>query len=86
MDVWRRKILGFRVEQNESSELAADLLEKICAGEGLDPWHLVVHQDNGAPMKGATFKATMERIGITPSFSRPHVSDDNAFSEALFRR
>ena len=85
VDVWSRKITGFRVEDSEDSDLAAQLLVAVCASEGLDPADLVVHQDNGAPMKGATFKATMERLGITPSFSRPHVSNDNPFSEALFR-
>lgn len=85
VDVWSRKIVGWRVEHEESSELAAELLDELCAADGLDPASLVVHQDNGAPMKGATFKATMDRLGITPSFSRPHVSDDNPFSEALYR-
>jgi transposase InsO family protein len=85
VDVWSRKIIGFRVEETENSELAAELLEELCAAEGLDPTCLVVHQDNGTPMKGATFKATMERLGVIPSFSRPRVSDDNPFSEALFR-
>lgn len=85
VDVWSRKITGFRVEDSEDSDLAAQLLVEVCASEGIDPAGLVVHQDNGAPMKGATFKATMERLGITPSFSRPHVSDDNAYSESLFR-
>ena len=85
VDVWSRKIVGFRVEHEEDSELASDLLEEVCAAEGLVSNALVVHQDNGAPMKGATFKATMDRLGITSSFSRPRVSDDNPFSESLFR-
>lgn len=46
---------------------------------------LVVHSDNGSPMKGATMLATLQRLGVVPSFSRPSVSDDNAFVEALFR-
>ena len=46
---------------------------------------LVLHSDNGGPMKGATMLATMDRLGITPSFSRPRVSDDNPFSESCFR-
>ena len=51
----------------------------------LETGKLVVHSDNGAPMKGATMLATMPTLGTTPSFSRPNVSDDNAFGEALFR-
>jgi putative transposase len=85
VDVWSRKIVGWRIERQESSELAAELLDELCATDRLDPTRLVIHQDNGAPMKGATFKATMDRLGVTPSFSRPHVSDDNPFSEALYR-
>ncbi|SNX67529.1 integrase-like protein [Cereibacter ovatus] len=46
---------------------------------------LVLHADNGSPMKGATMKVTMERLGVIASFSRPRVSNDNPFSEALFR-
>src|SRR5262249_9205891 len=46
---------------------------------------LVVHSDNGAPMKGCTMLALMQSLGITASFSRPSISDDNAFAEALFR-
>jgi len=45
----------------------------------------VLHADNGGPMKGATMVATLERLGVLASFSRPGVSDDNPFSEALFR-
>ena len=45
----------------------------------------MLHSDNGSPMKGATMLATLQRLGVMPSFSRPSVSDDNPFSEALFR-
>jgi transposase InsO family protein len=85
IDVWSRKIVGFRVAEVEDGEVASQLLTEVCAAEGVDPDALVVHQDNGPPMKGATFKATMDKLGVTPSFSRPRVSDDNPFSEALFK-
>lgn len=85
IDVWSRKIVGLRVEHVEDGDLASELLVEICRRDDLDPDGLVVHQDNGGPMKGATLKATMERLGILASYSRPHVSDDNPFSEALFR-
>ena len=58
---------------------------KICTENDLDTEKLVVHSDNGAPMKGSTMLATMQSLGITASFSRPSISDDNAFAEALFR-
>jgi len=53
--------------------------------EGVSADELVLHSDNGAPMKGATMLATLQKLGVVPSFSRPSVSDDNPFSEALYR-
>jgi putative transposase len=64
---------------------AARLFEAICHESGLNPRGIVLHADNGGPMKGATMVATLERLGVLPSFSRPSVSNDNPFSEALFR-
>jgi putative transposase len=60
-------------------------IEQAIAAEGVDPGKLVLHADNGGPMKGSTLLATLQRLGVVPSFSRPSVSDDNPFSEALFR-
>lgn len=85
VDVWSRKIVAHQVYETECNELAADMLEQALRQQGAIEVDLVVHSDNGAPMKGATMKATMERLGVIPSFSRPRVSDDNPFSEALFR-
>jgi putative transposase len=85
VDVWSRKILGWEVHEEQTSERAADLLRSIAAEHDLEAEATVLHQDNGAPMKGATFLATLDDLGITKSFSRPRVSDDNAFIESLFR-
>jgi transposase InsO family protein len=85
LDVWSRKIVGWRVEDEECADLASKLLKTALKDEGHEGKNLVVHADNGGPMKGATMKATMEKLGIVSSFSRPRVSDDNPFSEALFR-
>ena len=85
IDVWSRRIVAAEVHEIQSAELAANLLTKACAEHAIDAEKLVVHSDNGAPMKGSTMLATMHELGITPSFSRPSVSDDNAFIEALFR-
>jgi putative transposase len=84
-DVWSRKILGWDVHDTESSELAADLVEQIRVDSNVDLRGWILHSDNGGPMKGATMLATMHRLGIVPSFSRPRVSDDNAYAESLFR-
>jgi putative transposase len=85
MDVFSRKIVGWEVAEDESSELAAELLRKIILKERLSSRHVALHSDNGSPMKGATMLATMQRLGVVPSFSRPAVSNDNPFSESLFR-
>ena len=85
VDVWSRKIVGWEVNPEESSDLAADLFDHTCAELGLDPGGIVLHSDNGGPMKGSTMLATLHKLGVVASFSRPRVSDDNPFSEALFR-
>lgn len=86
MDIYSRKIVGWEVLDVESSESAADLLGKIYLKEGLSKTSAVIlHSDNGSPMKGATMLATMQKLGVVPSFSRPSVSNDNPFSESLFK-
>ncbi len=84
-DVWSRAIVGFEVHEFESMELSAALIESTCRSEGVDRGGLVLHADNGGPMKGSTMLATLQRLGVVPSFSRPRVSDDNAYCESLFR-
>jgi len=85
LDVWSRRIVGAAVHDRESSDLAAELFCDTCAALHLDPEGLVFHSDNGGPMKGSTMLATLRHLGVVASFSRPSVSDDNPFSEALFR-
>ncbi len=85
LDIFSRKIVGWEVQERESAEHAADLACKAVWAEGCLTRPLVLHADNGSPMKGATMKATLERLGVIASYSRPRVSDDNPFSEALFR-
>jgi transposase InsO family protein len=85
LDVWSRKIMGARVYGEESMDLAAELFEQTCQRHHLDPEGIVLHSDNGGPMKGSIMLATLRRLGVAASFSRPRVSDDNPYSEALFR-
>lgn len=84
MDVYSRRIVGWEVHAEESSELAAALMRRVVMEAG-NPEGLKLHSDNGAPMKGNTLLATLQALGVVPSFSRPRVSDDNPFSESLFR-
>ena len=85
LDVWSRKIVGWAVHPEETSRAAAALFVATCAAEQIAARGIVLHADNGSPMKGATMLCTLQRLGVLPSFSRPGVSNDNAFSEALFR-
>jgi len=85
MDVFSRKIVGWEVFDRECAEHAATVFGKAHLREGVGADDLVLHSDNGAPMKGATMLATLQRLGVVPSFSRPSVSNDNPFSEALFK-
>lgn len=85
MDVFSRKIVGWQVYDTESSELASELMRDICAREHIAPNRVVLHSDNGSPMKGATMLATLQALGVAPSFSRPAVSNDNPYSESLFK-
>jgi len=85
VDIWSRMIVAWKVAEEESSEISSPMIVRACMEHGVDKDRLVIHSDNGGPMKGATLLATFQFLGIVPSFSRPRVSDDNPYSEALFR-
>ena len=85
MDIFSRKIVGWQIYETESSELAAEVMRDICERENIAPGQVVLHSDNGSPMKGATMLATLQALGVMPSFSRPAVSNDNPYSESLFK-
>lgn len=85
LDVWSRKVVSWEVHEAESSELAAAMIKRTCEAAAIDSAGLVLHSDNGGPMKGTTMLAMLESLGIAASFSRPGVSDDNPFPEAIFR-
>lgn len=85
LDVFSRKIVGWDVHDKESGEHSSMLLANICRDEGVSKNEVSLHSDNGSPMKAATMLVTMQRLGVMPSFSRPSVSNDNPFSESLFK-
>lgn len=85
LDIFSRKIVGFDVYESESAEYAACVVSKSYAVEKLREGDVTLHSDNGSPMKGSTMLATLKMLGIVPSFSRPSVSDDNPYSESLFK-
>ena len=85
LDIFSRKIVGWQVYETESSALASEVMRDICEREHIAPDQVVLHSDNGGPMKGATMLATLQSLGVMPSFSRPAVSNDNPYSESLFK-
>ena len=86
IDLFSRDIVGWEVWEEESSEHASELIRRACIAQGrLTTMPLVLHSDNGSPMKGATMLETLYALGITPSNSRPRVSNDNPYSESLFK-
>lgn len=84
-DIFSRKIVGYEVYEKECGEHASTLLQRTLLKEKCMYKGIVLHSDNGSPMKSFTFKAKMEELNIISSFSRPRVSDDNAYIESLFK-
>jgi putative transposase len=85
LDVYSRKVVGWEIHTEESSELASKLMRKACLSECINGQPLVLHADNGSPMKGASLLETLRQLGVATSYSRPRVSNDNAFAESIFR-
>jgi len=85
LDLYSRKIVGWEVHENESAEHASTLVRKAHLREGVGADVLVLHADNGSPMKGASLLETLYELGVVTSYSRARVSNDNAYAESLFR-
>lgn len=85
MDIYSRKTVAWQVYDCESGELAADLITDACIQEEIPRDQITLHSDNGAPMKSVTMLAKLQDLGVMPSFSRPSVSNDNPYSESLFK-
>ena len=85
IDMFSRLIVAYEVWEEEKAEHAEYLIRKATLSQGIAGKPLVLHSDNGSPMKAATFQATLEKLGVQSSFSRPRVSNDNPYSEALFK-
>ena len=87
LDVYSRKIVGYEVHASDDSAYAAHLVKRTALAEGIhaSATKPVLHGDNGATLKATTVLAMLHWLGVKPSYSRPRVSDDNAFVESLFR-
>ncbi len=84
VDIFSRRVVGWDVHEEESSILSSALVKRAVTAAG-NPVGLTLHSDNGGPMRGMTMLAMLQSLGLSASFSRPGVSDDNPFSESLFR-
>jgi transposase InsO family protein len=85
LDVFSRKIVAHEVHEEESAHHAGHLMRRASLAEARIGKPLVLHSDNGSAMRGSTMLATLENLGVAASFSRPRVSNDNAYAESLFR-
>lgn len=85
LDVFSRYVVGWLIAERESAELARQLLAETCAKEEIAPEQLTVHADRGSPMIAHPVAELFASLGVTKSHSRPHVSDDNPYSEAQFK-
>jgi len=85
LDMFSRYIVGYEVWETENAEYAEILVKRALLAQKISGRPLVLHSDNGSPMKAATFLTTLEKLGVQSSFSRPRVSNDNPYSESLFK-
>lgn len=85
MDVFSRYVVGWMVSYRESADLARDLIEETCRKQEILPGTLTIHADNGSSMKSKTLGQLLIDLGVTKTHSRPHVSNDNPFSESAFK-
>jgi putative transposase len=82
MDVYIRYVVGWMVAHRESSTLAEKLIAQTCERQGIEPGQLTIHADRGTAMTSKPVALLMADLGVTKTHSRPHVSNDNPFSEA----
>ena len=85
LDVFSRYVVGWMIAYRESAELAKRLIEHSCHKQNIEPGQLTIHADRGSSMKSKPVALLMADLGVTKTHSRPHVSDDNPYSESQFR-
>ena len=85
LDVFSRYVTGWMVAMRESAELAKRLIEDSCAKQNILPGQLTLHADRGTSMSSKPVAFLLADLGVTKTHSRPHVSDDNPYSESQFR-
>lgn len=85
LDIFSRYVVGWMLAEREASIWAQQLIEETCEKQNIKPGQLTMHSDNGAPMQATPMVGLHARLDITKTNSRPHVSNDNPFSESQFK-
>ncbi len=85
LDVYSRYVVGWMIAERESEALAQELIRETCAKQGIQPGQLTLHADNGSAMIAKSVAQLLIDLDVVKSHSRPHVSDDNPYSEAQFK-
>ncbi len=85
LDIFSRYVVGWMIAPHESSALAKRLIAETCEKQNVLPGQLTIHADRGSSMKSKPVALLLADLGITKSHSRPHVSDDNPYSESQFK-
>jgi putative transposase len=85
IDIFSRHAVGWMIAPRETAELAKVLIGETCSRQEIDEEKLIIHSDRGSPMTSKAVAMLMADLGVTKSLSRPHVSNDNPFSESQFK-
>ena len=85
LDVFSRFVVGWLISERESASLAKELIAETCTRQGIQPDQLTIHADRGSSMTSKPVAFLMADLGVTKTHSRPHVSNDNPYSEAQFK-
>ena len=85
LDLFSRYVVGWMVSRKENAGLARHLFSEVMTRRQIATEGLIVHQERGLPMIAHSFAEVMSSLSVEQSFSRPRVSNDNAFSESQFK-
>jgi len=85
LDIYSRYVVGWMVAHRESAKLAEKLIKETCLKQGINKDQLTLHADRGSSMKSKCVALLLSDLGVTKTHSRPHVSNDNPFSESQFK-
>ena len=85
LDIFSRFVVGWMVARQESATLAQELIQQSCQNQEVDPEQLTIHSDRGGPMTAKSLALLLSDLGVTKSHARPHVPNDNPYSEAQFK-